>query len=25
MPENAWTRFAAPAGLRAFYPDPARP
>ena len=25
MPENGWTRFAAPAALRPFYPDPARP
>ena len=24
MPENGWTRFEAPAALRAFYPDPAR-
>lgn len=25
MPEKEWTRFVAPASLRAFYPDPARP
>jgi hypothetical protein len=24
-PEGKWTRFVAPAGLRAFYPDPTRP
>jgi pimeloyl-ACP methyl ester carboxylesterase len=25
QPDGAWTRFVAPAALRAFYPDPARP